>query len=60
LKAKIPSDTISPEFPLKRRRPAAENFCIDICGCYGDWTPGSFVESSIAGLKETNGSDKVI
>lgn len=36
------------------------NFVFDICGCKGDWTPDSFVETSIASLKATIGTDKVI
>jgi GMP synthase (glutamine-hydrolysing) len=37
-----------------------KNFVFGICGCKGDWTPSSFVETSIAELKKTLGSDKVI
>jgi len=36
------------------------NFVFGICGCIGDWTPDSFVETSIASLKSTIGDDKVI
>lgn len=36
------------------------NFVMNICGCVGDWTPASFVEESIAQLKDKLGSDKVI
>jgi len=36
------------------------NFALGICGCKGDWTPASFIESAIASLKEKIGSDKVI
>ena len=37
-----------------------KNFVFDICGCAGNWTPDSFVETSISELKNTIGSDKVI
>jgi len=36
------------------------NFVGDICRCSMDWTPISFVESTVAGLKEKLGNDKVI
>jgi GMP synthase (glutamine-hydrolysing) len=36
------------------------NFAVDICGCSTLWTPGSFVESSVASLKEQLQDDKVI
>ena len=37
-----------------------ENFAMRICGCRGDWTPASFIESSIGSLRETIGKDNVI
>lgn len=37
-----------------------ENFVLDICGCSPDWTPGSFAETTVAGLREQLGNDKVI
>ena len=36
------------------------NFVTGICGCSGDWTPDSFVDSAISEIKKTVGSDKVI
>ncbi len=36
------------------------NFVIDICGCTGDWTPGSFVDETVAALKQQLGDDQVI
>src|SRR6187402_2259436 len=36
------------------------NFLVDICGCAQDWTPDSFVETTIAALKEKLGDDKVV
>lgn len=36
------------------------NFVIGICGCRGDWTSASFVESTVADLKERLGQDKVV
>lgn len=37
-----------------------KNFVVGICGCRQDWTPESFVESTVAGLKECLGNDRVI
>lgn len=37
-----------------------KNFVVDICGCSQDWTPDTFVESTVAGLKAQLGSDHVI
>ncbi|MBC7915970.1 MAG: glutamine-hydrolyzing GMP synthase [Pyrinomonadaceae bacterium] len=37
-----------------------ENFLVDICGCSQDWTPDSFIETTIASLKEKIGNDKVV
>ena len=36
-----------------------DNF-LTICGCRKDWTPASFIESTIQDLKEQLGDDKVI
>jgi GMP synthase (glutamine-hydrolysing) len=36
------------------------NNFLDICGCKKDWTPASFIESSVAELKKMLGDDKVI
>lgn len=36
------------------------NFIVNIAGCSKDWTPDSFVESTISDLKTTLGNDKVI
>jgi len=33
---------------------------LDICGCKRDWTPASFVKSTLKNLKEELGNDKVI
>ncbi len=37
-----------------------KNFVVDICGCSQDWTPESFVESTVADLKKKIGKDKVV
>jgi GMP synthase (glutamine-hydrolysing) len=37
-----------------------KNFIVDICGCKQDWTPDSFIETTIAELKSKIGSDKVV
>lgn len=36
------------------------HFLVDICGCRQEWTPASYVESSIAALREQLGDDKVV
>ena len=37
-----------------------KNFVMGICGCSGDWTPESFVESTVRELREKIGDDKVV
>lgn len=37
-----------------------KNFVYNVCGCRGDWTPASFIETTIAELKSKLGSDKVV
>ena len=37
-----------------------KNFVVGICGCKQDWTPSSFVETTVAELKEKLGDDKVV
>ena len=37
-----------------------QNFLVDICGCAQDWTPGSFIESTIEALQQKLGDDKVV
>lgn len=36
------------------------NFLVDICGCVQDWTPDSFIESTVADLKAMLGDDQVV
>lgn len=36
------------------------NFVLGICGCAGDWSPASFIETTVADLKAKLGDDKVI
>lgn len=36
------------------------NFVYDVCGCVGDWTMDSFVETSIRQIREKVGSGKVL
>lgn len=36
------------------------NFVYDVCGCAGDWTMDSFVETSIRQIREKVGSGKVL
>ena len=37
-----------------------KNFVVDVCGCKQDWSPASFIESTVAELKEQLGDDKVV
>ncbi len=37
-----------------------ENFVVNICGCTQNWTPESFVESTVSELKQKLGNDKVV
>ncbi len=36
------------------------NFAFDICGCKGEWTPASFIDTTIEELRAKLGNDKVI
>ena len=36
------------------------NFALGICGCKGDWTSDSFIETTVAALREQIGEEKVI
>ncbi len=37
-----------------------KNFLVDICGCSQDWTPDSFIDTTVKELKEKLGNDKVV
>jgi GMP synthase (glutamine-hydrolysing) len=37
-----------------------KNFVYDICGCEGSWTSESFIDTTIAELKQKIGNDKVV
>lgn len=37
-----------------------KNYIVDICGCSQNWTPESFVESTISELRKQLGNDKVV
>ncbi|MDP4186335.1 MAG: glutamine-hydrolyzing GMP synthase [Bacteroidota bacterium] len=37
-----------------------KNFVIDICGCSQNWTPDSFIETTVQELRKQLGSDKVV
>lgn len=41
-------------------RQIIENFLFKACGCKGDWTPASFIEESIACLRQSIGDGKAI
>ncbi len=36
------------------------NFVLGICGCNGSWSPASFIDSTVAELKDKLGDDRVI
>ncbi len=37
-----------------------KNFVVEICGCAQDWTPESFIETTVAKLQRQIGGDKVV
>ncbi len=37
-----------------------ENFLVNICGCKQDWTPDSFIETTVQQLRDKIGNDKVV
>ncbi len=37
-----------------------KNYVVDICGCSQDWTPDSFVETSVDSLRKKLANDKVV
>jgi len=37
-----------------------ENFLVNICGCKQDWTPASFIETTIQQLRDKIGNDRVV
>lgn len=37
-----------------------KNFVVKVCGCKQDWSPASFIESTVAELKQQLGNDKVV
>ncbi len=37
-----------------------KNFLVDICGCSQNWTPDSFIETTVESLKKKLGNDKVV
>jgi GMP synthase (glutamine-hydrolysing) len=37
-----------------------KNFIVDICGCHQDWTPDSFIETTVASLQEQLHGEKVV
>lgn len=37
-----------------------QNFVVDICGCQQDWTPASFIETTVKELKAKLGNDRVV
>ncbi|OGO04170.1 MAG: hypothetical protein A2Y73_06520 [Chloroflexi bacterium RBG_13_56_8] len=36
------------------------NFCLKICQCHAQWSPGAFVEESIVSIRQRVGSEQVI
>ncbi len=37
-----------------------KNFIVSICGCKQDWTPAAFIDSTVSGLKQQIGTEKVV
>ena len=36
------------------------NFVNEVCGCSGSWTPGNFIEETVASIREQVGDGRVI
>jgi len=43
-----------------RGKEIIRRFLYDVCGCQGDWTPGSFIEESVAAIRKRVGNDHVL
>jgi len=43
-----------------RGRELIQNFLYKVCGCSPNWTPASFVEESVAGVRRQVGGEKVL
>jgi GMP synthase (glutamine-hydrolysing) len=43
-----------------RGRDILKNFIFTVCGCSGSWTPGHFVESTVAQIRDRVGKKRVI
>lgn len=41
-------------------RQLLENFVVGVCGCKQDWTPASFIETTVNELRAKLGNDKVV
>ncbi|GET29751.1 glutamine-hydrolyzing GMP synthase [Prolixibacter sp. SD074] len=41
-------------------RELLKNYVVDICGCKQDWTPASFIETTVKELRDQLGNDKVV
>ncbi|MBA3829447.1 MAG: glutamine-hydrolyzing GMP synthase [Taibaiella sp.] len=41
-------------------RQLLKNFVTDVCGCKQDWTPASFIQETVARIKEEVGDSKVV
>ena len=44
----------------KEGKKILSNFLFEVCGCSGDWNAGSFVERTVAEIREKVGSGKVL
>jgi len=43
-----------------RGKDLIRNFLYNVCGCRGQWTPGSFVERTVKAIREQVGDSKVV
>jgi len=43
-----------------RGKEIIRHFLYDVCGCHGDWTPGSFIEESVAAIRQQVGDGHVL
>ncbi len=47
-------------YHTKEGKQLLQNFLVDVCGCKQDWTPGSFIETTVASLRDKLHGEKVV
>jgi GMP synthase (glutamine-hydrolysing) len=44
----------------KKGKKILENFAVEICGCRRNWTAGSYIERTVAGIRKQAGGEKIL